>query len=158
MTIQHLTLPIHDNLFFDPKWIQGFDTKKLILMSGRQPGKTSLNSVYYSKFFDKNFRRYIPIGKGRKGKPHWRHFRALRCDSAWKTQWDNILTAYDDWLSTTEVGYKPWRYQVDEILLTAWLKPQLVNCTIRRDPLYKNCLAIDFDDEAARTQFFLTWA
>lgn len=123
-------------------------------------GKLHLQSIYYdyeSSFFRSGQGyRVVPVGKGRKGKPHWRYFRALKCDKAWKRQWDKILAAYDEY-KQEQGTYKFWG-RTDNDDLAKWLRPQLVNATIRYDPLYNKGIAIDFDDDAARTQFILTWA
>jgi hypothetical protein len=120
----------------------------------RQTGKSTLMQAYSRGFLDKVD---IPARRGRKGKPHWRYFRALRHDRAWSTQWANIVKVYENHISENDSDYKFW-YFIDERKLAEWLRPQLINCTIRFDPQYNKRIAVDFDDEAARTTFYLQWA
>ncbi len=109
---------------------------------------------YYHDWVNEFKPREIKLGKGRKGKPHWRYFRALRCDIAWKRQWDKILKAYRDEFPSGNLFIDYHDYSG----LPAWLTPQLVNARMVKDPQYQGCMAVDFEDEDARVLFYLQWS
>lgn len=95
----------------------------------------------------------IKHGKGRKGRPHWRHFRALQCDVLWKAHW-------------TKMGEAFQQYKVDNNLspfwnstaFKEWITPQLQNARVVFDFQYDGCMAIDFDNDDARVLFYLQWS
>lgn len=95
----------------------------------------------------------ITYGKGRKGKPHWRHFRALRCDLIWKTHWDNLWNAYQQYKFDNNIMLF-W----DSNAFKEWITPQLTNARVVFDSQYSGCMAIDFEDEEARILFYLRWS
>lgn len=95
----------------------------------------------------------IKMGKGRKGKPHWRHLRALRCDLAWQNQWTKIYELFSQYKLDNNIT-QFW----DDTILAEWLTPQLTNARVVFDCQYKGCIAVDFADEDARILFYLRWS